>query len=221
MKEIELWRRSSLSPNIPYPSLSGPRMIVPAIEPMGDLPYDLAGLLPNREHGRDLLAMIDSLPPNKAGSLSVVGVFAADPFLNCRRIAHRLLAKGYDQVANIPPVAAYGSEFLATLDKVGAGRAQEQHNIKQLAECGLSVSPAVAALDDLSVGVAGSPGRLWVVPSFDMWEGTALNPDRLLGLCREIVQRTEVPVVLVASRTGISVREAADAGARGVLYDEV
>ncbi len=220
MKEIELWRRSLAFPRLRQPPQTGPRMYVPAIEPMGDLPYDLAGLFPNREHSRDLMALIDNLPPNRAGNQSVVGVFAADPFLNCRRIAHRLLAKGYDQVANIPPVSAYGTEFLATLDKVGAGRAQEQHSIKQLIACGLSVSPAVAAIDDLFVVSAGSPCRLWVVPSFDMWEGTAINPDRLLGLCREIIRRTEVPVVLIAGRTGITAGQAADAGAGGVLFDD-
>jgi predicted TIM-barrel enzyme len=87
----------------------------------------------------------------------VVGVFAADPFLNCKRIADHLIAKGYAQVTNIPPAAGYGSEFLATLDKVASGQAQEQRNIAQLADRGLSVSPAVAAIDGLPAALAWLP----------------------------------------------------------------
>ncbi len=132
------------------------------------MPYELAGLLPNREHSSDLMALIDGLPENSSGSLSVVGVFAADPFLNFKRVADRLIAKGYDQVTNIPPVAAYGFEFLATLDKVASGQAQEQRNIKQLLDRGLSVSPAVAGIDGLPTALSWLPRRLWVVPSFDM-----------------------------------------------------
>ncbi|HKI49510.1 MAG TPA: hypothetical protein VKA69_09280, partial [Desulfobacteria bacterium] len=107
------------------------RLFVPPIEPAGALPYELSGLLPNREHRRDLMELIDHLPANPDGPRSIVGIFAADPFLDCERIAERLIRKGYLQAVNIPPVSGYGSEFLATLDKVGSGRAQEQRNLSR------------------------------------------------------------------------------------------
>ncbi len=168
----------------------------------------------------DLMDLIDDMPENGSGSLAVIGLFAADPFLNCKRVADRLIAKGYDQVTNIPPVAAYGFEFLATLDKVASGQAQEQRNIEQLQNRGLSVSPAVAGIDGLSAALAWSPRRLWVVPSFDMWHDAEINEDLLLGLCCMVTRQTDVPVVLVAGKTSVSVMSAAKAGARGILFDD-
>ncbi len=220
MKDFEIWRRFAFSPLVHPPVQTDPQLHVPAIEPVGDLPYELAGLLPNREHGKDLMALIDNLPGNNSWRKSVVGVFAADPFLNCKRVADHLIAKGYAQVTNIPPAASYGFEFLATLDKVASGQAQEQRNISQLVNRGLSVSPAVAAIDCLPAALAWSPRRLWVVPSFDMWQGAAIRTDLLLGLCREVAHRTTVPVVLIAGQTGISAMDASRAGARGILFDE-
>jgi len=165
------------------------------------------------------MALIDDLPENSSGNLSVVGIFAADPFLNCKRVADRLTAKGYDQVANIPPVAAYGFEFLATLDKVASGQAQEQRNIKQLLDRGLSVSPAVAGIDGLPTALSWLPRWLWIVPSFDMWQDEAIRPDLLLKLCRKVTHRTDVPAVLVTGHTSVTATEAAEAGARGILLD--
>lgn len=219
MKDFEIWQRCTFPSLVAHVVPTPRQLFVPAIEPVGNLPYELAGLLPNREHSNDLMAVIDGLPENSSGERSVVGVFAADPFLNCKRVADRLLAKGYHQVANIPPVAGFGTEFIATLDKVASGQVQEQRNLGQLVERGLSVLPAVVAIDGLSAALAWSPRRLWVVPSFDMWQGAAINADLLLGLCREVAHRTVVPVVLVAGRTGISALAASKAGARGILLD--
>jgi hypothetical protein len=183
------------------------------------MPYELAGLLPNREHGVDLMALIDGLPENAAGARSVIGMFLADPFLNCKRIADRLLAKGYDQVTNLPPAASYGSEFLSTLDKVACGQVQEQRHIDRLVARGLSFSPALAAVDHLPVALSGSPRRLWVVPSYDMWQGEGLVTDLLLDLCSRVARRTDLPIVLAVGRTGITAEDAYKAGARGILLE--
>jgi len=220
MKDLEIWNRFAFSsPGWPQATTIR-QLLVPPIAAVGRLPYELAGLLPNREHSRDLMALVDSLPENRYEYRAVVGVFAADPFLNSKRVAERLVAKNYLEVANIPPVAGYGADFLATLDKVASGTAQEQRNIGQLIDRGLSVSPAVAAIDDLPAALAWSPRRLWVVPSFDMWRGHALDTGRLLYLCRKVADRTEVPIILAAGQTDISRREAATAGARGILFDK-
>lgn len=219
MKDIEIWRRFAFFSGEHPPGQADGVLYVPMIEPVGSLPYELAGLLPNREHNRDLMALINDLPENRAGRRSLIGVFAADPFLNCKQIAARLLAKGYRQVTNIPPVAGYGAEFLATLDKVSSGGVQEQRNLGQLAAHGLSICPAVAANEGLPAALAWAPSMLWVVPSFDMWQGTGINAELLLSLCRDAAGRTDVPIVLVAGGTGISASEAAEAGAGGLLLD--
>lgn len=190
------------------------------IELVGSLPYELAGLLPNREHSKDLMALIDDLPENKCGDLSVVAVFAADPFLNCKRIAERLIRKGYRQVVNIPPVTGYGAEFLAILDKVGLGQAQEQRNLARLSDRGLSVSLAVTAVNHLDAALSHPPPRLWAVASYDIWRCDADDAERLMRLCREISSRTDLPVMLVAGKTGISPEEASCCGAKGIVLDE-
>ena len=219
MEDLEIWDRFAFSSPGQPQATTTQRLLVPPIAALGRLPYELAGLLPNREHSQDLMALIDGLPENRYGHRAVVGVFAADPFLNSKRVAERLVAKNYLEVTNIPPVAGYGSEFLATLDKVASGRAQEQRNIAQLLDRGLSVSPAVAAIDCLPAALAWSPRRLWVVPSFDMWRDQALDTDRLLSFCRNVADQTEVPIILAAGQTGISIQAAFSAGARGILFD--
>ena len=196
------------------------RLFVPPIEQVGDLPYELSGLLPNREHRNDLMELIDRLPANPDGPGSIVGIFAADPFLNCERIAERLIRKGYHQAVNIPPVTGYGSEFLAILDKVASGRAQEQRNLGRLADRGLKLSLAVTAIDYLDVALSWSPLRLWVVPGFDIWRCDSDDAGRLMRLCREISERTDVPIVLAAGGTRILPEDAAGCGARGILLDE-
>lgn len=196
------------------------RMFVPPVEPVGDLPYELAGLLPNREHSKDLMELIDHLPANPDRHMAIVGIFAADPFLDCKRFAERMIRKGYRQVVNIPPVAGYGSEFLATLDKVGSGQAQEQRNLARLAGRGLAVSLAVAAIDHLDAALSLSPSKLWVVPGYDIWRCDPDDAKRLMRLCREISGRTDLPVMLVAGKTGISPEEASNCGARGIVLDD-
>lgn len=220
MKDFETWRRIASSGSAAPPPADARRLYVPAIEPVGNLPYELAGLLPNREHSRDLMALIANLPDNRCGHDAVVGVFAVDPFLNCKRVADHLLAKGYRLVANLPPAASYGAEFLATLDKVASGKAQEQRNVSQLLDRGLSVVPAVAAIGDLPAALDWSPKRLWAVPSFDMWRDGAVDTGLLLRLCREVAGLTDTPVILAVGQTGIAAAAAAQAGARGILSDE-
>ncbi len=220
MNEIEIWKRVIFHPGVSRCEHTARQLYVPKIELVGSLPYELAGLLPNREHSKDLMVLIDDLPENKFGDLSVVGVFAADPFLNCKRIAERLIRKGYHQVVNIPPVTGYGTEFLAILDKVDLGQAQEQRNLARLSDRGLSVSVAVTAVDYLDAALSHAPRRLWVVPSYDFWRCDVDDTERLMRLCREISGRTDLPVVLAAGKTGISPEEATCCGANGIVLDD-
>jgi hypothetical protein len=219
MNDFEIWRR------ITHPGRDNDhhepdhRLYVPAIEPVGDLPYELAGLLPNREHSRDLMSLIDELPDNEDGDRTVVGVFAADPFLNCKQVADHLIDKGYHQVANIPPIASYGNEFLSTLDKVSAGKAQENKNICQLADRGLSIAPAVTTIECLNHVMAWSPRRLWVVPCFSKWQREAMRAEKLLELCSGVARKTAIPIVLSAAGIKISVEDAIRAGANGILLE--
>lgn len=217
MNDFEIWRRITRLDRVDDHEKTVGRLYVPAIEPVGDLPYELAGLLPNREHSKDLMSLIDGLPDNKDGDRSVVGVFAADPFLNCKQVADHLINKGYHQVANIPPIAGYGSVFLETLDKVSAGKAQENKTIRQFVDRGLSVAPAVATIECLNHVLAWSPRRLWIVPCFSEWQDEAMHAERLLERCSDVAQRTDVPIILSAGGINISDEDAYRAGASGVL----
>lgn len=220
MKDFEIWHKCTRLGKHRRSLPNVRQLFLPAIERVGGLPYELAGLLPNREHSRDLIAMIDSLQPNCAGSLSVVGIFAADPFLDCKRVADHLIAGGYGHVANIPPAAGYGWEFLETLDKVGAGQDQEKQNLIQLANRGLSISPAVTSLDHLDAALSWEPSMVWVVPGFDTWQQEPEDRKRLLRLCREVAGQTEVRVILSSCGLGITPEDAHNNGAKGILLDE-
>lgn len=220
MIDFEIWHRCTTAQPIRKDGSSRRLLFVPPIEPVGALPYELSGLLPNREHRRDLMELIDHLPANPDCRRSIVGIFAADPFLDCERIAKRLIRKGYHQVVNIPPVTGYGAEFLAILDKVALGRAQEQRNLGRLAKGGLTLSLALTAIDHLDVALSWSPPRVWVVPGFDIWRCDSDDAARLMLLCREISERTDVPIILAAGGTGILPQDAASCGAGGILLDE-
>ena len=219
MNDFEIWRRITHFNQVDDHAETAHRLYLPAIEPVGDLPYELAGLLPNREHRKDLMSLIDGLPDNQGDDRSVVGVFAADPFLNCKQVADHLIDKGYHHVANIPPVAGYGNEFLSTLDKVSAGTAQENKNISQLVDRGLSIFPALTTSDCLKQVSAWSPRRLWIVPDFNLWQGKAGRAQRLMETCRAVARETDIPLILSAAGNHISVEDACRAGASGILLD--
>ena len=219
MNDFVIWQRFAFSGPAPPPGDGDRLLYVPPIESMGRLPYELAGLLPNREHTRDLMALIDRLPENHAGDRAVVGVFAADPFLNCKQFASHLAAKGYNRVANIPPVAGYGAEFLTVLDNVRSGRVREERTLEQMIALGLTVCPAITSIECLPAALALAPPLLWIAPGFDMWKGQSLVTEALTALCREVSGRTDIPVILITGKTGITMTEARQAGAGGVLFD--
>ena len=214
-----IWRRATEPEPVLRPAPGCRILFTPRVEPVGNLPYELAGLLPNRNHNQDLMTLIDELPENRSGDRAVVGVFAADPFLNCKQLASHLADKGYHRAANIPPVAGYGAEFLTTLDIVESGRIREQQNLERLVEHGLTVCPAVASRECLPYALAWSPDLIWVSPGFDMYRDGLVQPDALLNLCREVSKSTDTPVILITGNTGVTNKQALEAGAGGVLLD--
>ena len=110
MKELEIWYRVKASSPCNRIGQACGQLILPAIDPIGCLPYELAGLLPNREHNRDLMASIDHLPENRSGSQCVIGVFAADPFLNCKRIADHLIVRPLGPDATFQDVCIFAAK---------------------------------------------------------------------------------------------------------------
>lgn len=94
MNDFEIWRRITHINRVDDHAEKVCRLYVPAIESVGDLLYELAGLLPNREHRKDLMFLIERMPDNKGDDRSIVGVFAADPFLNCKQVADHLIVSG-------------------------------------------------------------------------------------------------------------------------------
>jgi hypothetical protein len=219
MQDFIFWNRTVRSGSGPQTGQGARQLIVPSVEPVGRLPYELAGLLPNRNHKNDLMALIDNLPENRLGDGAVVGVFAADPFLNCKQIAVHLTAKGYSRVSNLPPVAGYGPEFLTTMDDVQSGRVREQRTITQMRDMGLTICPAVADLESLDQALSWDPPFIWITPSFEMWQNGAIEPEQLLAHCRAVSTRTRVPLILMRGHSGITQKQAQDAGARGMLRD--
>jgi hypothetical protein len=84
---------------------------------------------------------------------------------------------------------------------------------------GLTVCPAVTLIECLPSALALNPPLLWIAPGFDMWKDDSVDPEALLLLCREVAGRTNIPLIIIAGRTGISETDARRAGAAGILLD--
>lgn len=199
-------------------------IVLPAIRRAPDLPAELSGLMPNRDHNGDLLQTIERMPRCLPGERPVIGVLAADPFLRIDQLADRLAEKGYRDLANLPSVGQYGAAFRPILNDLNVGPAREAKVLGEFAGLGFAVSVAVAHIDDASAALALGPARLFVVPSFDLWRDDRLDPDGLLTLCDQVAklrrrETPEIPIILFAGGMAISPAEAHDAGADGILLD--
>jgi hypothetical protein len=219
------WNRVVLGAARVAPSVSRTGDIVlPPIGSAPDLPLELSGLMPNRDHNGDLLREVEKLPHCLPGQRPVIGVFAADPFLRIDQLADRLAQKRYRDVVNLPSVSQYGAAFRALLNDLKVGPAREIGVLREFADLGFSVSVAVAHNDDIAPALALAPVCLFVVPSFDLWHDRRLDSGGLLALCGEVAERRQraapdAQIVLFAGRTSITLMQARHAGADGVLLD--
>ena len=219
------WNRIVLGTERVTPSVSRTGDIVlPPIFRAADLPIELSGLMPNRDHNGDLLLALEHMPRCRSGERPVIGILAADPFLRIDQFADRLAEKGYRDVANLPSVTQYGGSFRAILNDLNVGPAREVTVLAAFARLGFAVSVAIAHNDDIAPALALSPAHLFVVPSFDLWAGHEPDPDGLLGFCGRVAEHRQkaglaTPIVLFASRMAISAAQARAAGANGVLLD--
>ena len=64
MIDFVIWRRALTFEKVASVQNGEGRLFLPPVEAMGGLPYELAGLFPNREHNRDL-KIPDRIPPPK------------------------------------------------------------------------------------------------------------------------------------------------------------
>ena len=166
------WNRIVLGTERVTPSVSRTGDIVlPPIFRAADLPIELSGLMPNRDHNGDLLLALEHMPRCRSGERPVIGILAADPFLRIDQFADRLAEKGYRDVANLPSVTQYGGSFRAVLNDLNVGPAREVTVLAAFARLGFAVSVAIAHNDDIAPALALSPAHLFVVPSFDLWAG--------------------------------------------------
>jgi predicted TIM-barrel enzyme len=199
-------------------------IVLPPIASAPDLPLELSGLMPNRDHNGDLMREIERLPHCPAGQRPVIGILAADPFLRIDQLADRLGHKGYRDLVNLPSVSQYGAAFRTLLNDLNVGAAREMRVLAELASLGFAVSVAIAHNDDIAPALALAPACLFVVPSFDLWNDGKLDSSSLLALCSEAAERRrlaspESQIVLFAGRASISPAQMRAAGADGVLLD--
>lgn len=220
-----VWNRVVMGAQRVTPSV--PRtgdIVLPPISRAPDLPLELSGLMPNRDHNGDLMREVERLPRCPADQRPVIGILAGDPFLRVDQLADRLEEKGYRDVANLPSVSQYGAAFRTLLNDLNVGVAREMRVLGELARLGFAVSVAVAHNDDIVPALALAPACLFVVPSFDLWENGRLDTESLLALCSEVAERrqglaSQTPIVLFAGHTSISPAQMRAAGAEGLLYD--
>jgi hypothetical protein len=197
---------------------AAPCVLWPAA-PRSDLSPLLAGLAPNRDHNGDLVLALEGLPRHREGVQPVFAVFAADPFLNVRRIASTLRARKYSCVVNWPTTAQFGAPFASGLDSVSLGPKQECEALRRLAAQGLRVSAAVAEAGALPAFLELDPQWLFVTPAFEHWRHGRIDPARLLRSCAAIARAAEgrAPLLLMADRGMVTMTQARTAGATGLI----
>lgn len=199
-------------------------IVLPPIHRAPGLSIELSGLVPNRDHNGDVLRALERMPHCLADERPVIGIFAADPFLRIGQMATRLAEKGYWTLANLPSVTQYGAAFRPVLNDLKVGPAREMQVLKEFADLGFSVSVAITHVDDIAPAFALAPVYLFVVPSFDQWHDGKLDPAGPLALCSVVAERRrhaarETPIILFGGRAVISMSQAQDAGADGLLLD--
>ncbi len=199
-------------------------IVLPPIRRVPDLPIELSGLMPNRDHNNDLLLELEAMPYCPPGEHPIIGILAADPFLRVDQLAERLADKGYRNLVNLPNAAQYGSSFRSILNDLNVGPIRERQVLKRFADLGFAISVAVAHVDDVVPAFALEPSYLFIVPSFDLWNEGSFDSKGLLGFCRQVADLEEragleIPIVLFGGRLGLSAAQAHEAGADGVLLD--
>lgn len=199
-------------------------IITPAIAHTPGLPLEFSGLMPNRDHNGDLFAAFERIPHCLSGEAPVISIFAADPFLRVDKFADLLAAMGYWHLTNLPSVAQYGHEFGEVLDDLDVGAAREYRTLTEFRDRGFNISLTITSVRQFAAVRDLKPRQIFVVPDYDQWLERSLDPDQLLRSCAEIAEcRTrhspEAPIVLFVGRQPISLTQARDAGADGVLVD--
>lgn len=199
--------------------LNASQLIAPPL-PDSSLTPLLSGLLPNRNHNEDLLHALDRLPKRAgAGTQPVFSVFAADPFLEGKQIAQRLLEKGYQRIVNWPTSAQFGPEFAGALDSVRLGPRQEYENLLRLAGRGLSISVAVCSAEAAVEFSRLKPEIVFLAPTFESWSNGKMRGRDLLQRCAALASAMsdDIPIVLMAARGAVSLAAARKAGAAALL----
>jgi len=193
-------------------------LVVPPI-PKSSLPPLLSALLPDRDHNEELLRTLKRLPPPDAAAQPVLSVFAADPFIQGKCLAQRLLEKGFSRIVNWPTTAQYGADFCVQLDSVNLGPRQEYVGLLRLAEQGLAISLAVCTAEAAADIARLRPQMVFLAPTFDIWTNGRMRADNLLRRCAALADAVprEIPIVLMAARASVSLTKARKAGAVALL----
>lgn len=180
----------------------------------------LGGLAPNRDHNAELAQLLADMPERVESQSPMFAIFAADPFIGGTGLITALRAKHYERIVNWPTTSQYGEAFGATLDSVNLGVQQESATLRRCAEQGLAISVSVSLPESVTAFRGLRPEAFFVAPAFDLWKKSGqFDVPRLLRRCSAIVEAVagQAPVILMADRGGISLRQAKDAGASGLL----
>lgn len=211
------WALVGLEPEGKARVVANHHVLWPRPKPL-NLPSLLSGLAPNRDHNAELLRAVTHLDVGRSGTQPMFSVFAADPFINGKRIARTLLAKRFRRVMNWPTTGMFGAEYAATLDSLNLGPAQESQALQQLAAQGMSISAAVSLPESVDQFLALGPEVMFVAPGFECWKKDRLDKAAVLRRCATIssIVSGRVPLILM-SNGGISLDEARNFGATGIL----
>lgn len=126
------------------------------------MPDEVAMLLPTNAGPTRLIEWLINAS-TKPGSL-ILGLFLASPFLNVRVESPRLLAAGFQWIANLPSVVQQDVEFSQQLNDVELGFDRELEYLAQFRSEGFRTAAVVADAPTASAAAAAGCDAMIVLP---------------------------------------------------------
>jgi len=162
-------------------------LLVPPVPPAPGLRFDIAALLPNRDHNADLIDLLADLGTAPIGPPVFAGILAGDPFLPEIRLLQALRSANIIGVANLPSIGQFGSAFEAHMDQVASGVGREFEVLERFGAAGLRTAAMIVSPHHAERAVSIGADPIIVAPDASLLEDEP-------GKCADAVTRTATAV---------------------------
>lgn len=162
-------------------------LLLPPVPMVEGLRFDVAALLPNRDHNADLIDLLAAIGSVPTGPPMFAGILASDPFLPEVRLLTAFRSAGVVGVANLPSIGQLGPAFESHMDQVASGVGREIDVLERFAAAGLRAAAVVVdpAHAERAVSIGADP--IIVAPDASLIDD---EPAR----CTDSVRRTAAAI---------------------------